>query len=327
MTAPRSSARQVLFVVLSYNGYEDTVQCLDSIYANLPDSAAVLVIDNASYPPVAPALQARFPSTEVIALPTNTGWAGGNNIGIELALERGFEWMCLLNNDTVFPDGQVTAWCDSLLQAPPALMHPAIYYWDEPDVAQLCPVGEATWHGNVLMNYAYGACLGIHRNIFEKIGSFDERFFLQLEETDFYHRAVDAGYVAVCDPTVKIFHKESRAFGGKQTPSKRYYSTRNSLLLTEKRRESVAVKFALMRDLYWSIAHAAAAGGNPAGFVPTVRWLLSDAVFATAVRAGIADYLRRRFGKMPPGLSAKLVPLPVISLEKQPEILGTLTEM
>ena len=314
-SAPRDSARQVLFIVLSYNVVEDTVECLESLYAELPDTAAVLVIDNASFPPVVSALQDRFPSAEVIGLPTNTGWAGGNNVGIQIGLERGFDWICLLNNDTVFPKGQVTAWCDSLSRTPPALMHPSIYYWHEPEIAQLNPsvdkdgnraTTDEQWHGHLMLNFAYGACLGVHRSIFEKIGSFDERLFLQLEETDFYHRAVAAGYVAACDPTVKIFHKESRAFGGRKTRGKMYYIARNTLLVIEKRRAPLAVKLALVRDLYWSIMQVAADTKIKAGFVSDFRWFFSKAPFATAARAGIADYLRRRFGKMPGALSAKL---------------------
>jgi GT2 family glycosyltransferase len=316
---PRDSARQVLFIVLSYNVYEDTVECLESLYAALPNTAAVLVIDNASSPPVISSLQARFPNAEIVGLPTNLGWAGGNNVGIQIALERGFEWVCLLNNDTVFPDGQAAAWCNSLVQTPPALMHPAIYYWHEPEIAQLrpnvdkdgnLPATEKGWHGHVMLNFAYGACLGVHRSIFEKIGSFDERLFLQLEETDFYHRAVTAGYVAACDPTLKIFHKESRAFGGKKTPAKIYYIARNSLLVIEKRRERLSVKLSLVRDLYWSIAHVAADNNLQTGFVSNLRWFFSSAPFATAARAGIADYLRRRFGKMPSALSSKFAPPP-----------------
>jgi GT2 family glycosyltransferase len=316
--------RKVLFIVLSFNGYEDTAQCLESLCPSLPTSAAILVIDNASSPPVLPALQARFPDVEIIGLPTNTGWAGGNNAGIALGLARGFEWLCLLNNDTVFPKGEVVAWCETLAQSPPALMHPSIYYWDEPEVAQLCPTARADvtdWCGYIRMNYAYGACLGVHRSIFEQIGTFDERLFLQLEETDFYHRATDAGYVSACDPTVKIFHKESRAFGGKQTAGKLYYTTRNTLLVIEKRRESTAAKIALLRDLYWSITHVAASHGLPDGPGALARWLCTKSPYAVATRAGIADYVRRRFGRMSDRLSDALKPRPVAVAETKGNIL------
>jgi GT2 family glycosyltransferase len=86
--------------------------------------------------------------------------------------------------------------------------------------------------GNFILRYAYGACLGIHRSIFEKIGLFDERFFLQLEETEFYTRARASGSIAVCNLGVQIFHKESRAFGGISAPIKTYYATRNHMLPT-----------------------------------------------------------------------------------------------
>jgi GT2 family glycosyltransferase len=104
------------------------------------------------------------------------------------------------------------------------------------------------------MRFAYGACLAVHRDVFERIGTFDERFFLQLEETDFHLRAVQVGFEALCDPSVKIFHKESRAFGGTRAAIKTYYATRNTLLLIEKTHQGIGAKLRGFKSLYWSLA-------------------------------------------------------------------------
>lgn len=301
----------MLCIVLSFNGYADTAACLDSLKAVPVPGFDILVVDNASKPGVTDALATAYPDVELLALPENLGWAGGNNAGIRIGLERGYRWICLLNNDTVFPEGQVQAWLDTARASPAGLLHPSIYFWDEPGVAQLHPDLDHSAYraldgrpGAWRMNFAYGACLAVAREVFERVGLFDERFFLQLEETDFYMRSAAAGYDAVCHPGVRIFHKESRAFGGNRAAIKTYYSTRNNLLLIEKNRRGLREKRQGLRFLHWQLAALAALDeGQPrVSTAGLLRWLLSGVPGARAVRAGAIDYLRRRFGKAPDSL-------------------------
>lgn len=312
-----AAPRDMLCIVLSFNGYADTAACLDSLKATPVPGFDILVVDNASQGDVAARLAADYPDVELVALPENLGWAGGNNVGIRLGLERGYRWICLLNNDTVFPEGQVQAWLDATRSVPPCLLHPAIYYWDEPDVPQIHPDHDGrngayryVDDGRLArMGFAYGACLAVPREAFERVGLFDERFFLQLEETDFHLRAVGAGYEAMCIPSVKIFHKESRAFGGTQAAIKTYYMTRNRLLLIQKTTPSLKGRLAAYKRLYWTLSALAASTEGRAHMGPAafLGWLVSKAPSAHAVRAGAGHYLRRRFGKAPDSLRAQLV--------------------
>ena len=132
--------------------------------------------------------------------------------------------------------------------------------------------------------------------VFRRIGMFDERFFLQLEETDFFLRAQRQGLRALCVPSARVLHKESVAFGGRRTPSKTYYSIRNTLLLTEKHTTFGSFKFLtyLKRRLNWQLrgVHRSNASGN------FWRWLLSADAYAVAARRALLDYLTRRFGRI-----------------------------
>jgi GT2 family glycosyltransferase len=314
-TTSPNGPRDMLCIVLSFNGYADTAACLDSLRAVPVPGFDVLVIDNASKDGAPALLAANYPDVELIALEENLGWAGGNNVGIRLGLERGYRWICLLNNDTVFPAGQVQAWLDAARAMQPCLLHPTIHYWDEPEVAQLHPGFDdsrapfepvAGSDGLIRMSYAYGACLAVHRTIFERVGLFDERFFLQLEETDFHHRAERAGFDPICTTKVKMFHKESRAFGGTRAAIKIYYTCRNTLLLIEKE-PRWGSKLERLKRYYWTL-NALSIETQPKerrhGFL---RWMLSSAPAARAVRAGIADYVFRRFGKASDDFRAQLV--------------------
>lgn len=162
--------------------------------------------------------------------------------------------------------------------------------------------------GLARMRFAYGTCLAVPREVFECIGLFDERFFLQLEETDFHMRATDAGYGAICDPSIKIFHKESRAFGGTRAAIKSYYMTRNTMLLIEKNHRGMVAKLNGFKQLYWILSRLAAlTEGQSRLSVPGfLRWLASRVPSASTVRAGIGGYLLRRFGKAPDGFREQL---------------------
>jgi GT2 family glycosyltransferase len=300
---------KILCVILSFNGFNDTISCIQSIVDQKQSGFDLLVIDNGSSAGTVDSIVAAFPSVEVISLSENLGWAGGNNFGIKLALERGYDWVCLLNNDTVFPEGEVANWINAIRTAPPCLLHPVIHYWDNPEEAQITILGQvngkpnrqaALWKGKILMEHAYGACLAIPREIFESVGFLDERLFLQLEETDFHRRSMQKGYHAACDPLVKIFHKESKSFGGVRAPIKIYYTIRNSLLLIEKTPAPFKQKLRSLKELYWTIAQIACSAydAQQLGKMALIRWMISTAPSATAVRVGIADYMLRRFGRI-----------------------------
>ena len=87
-------------VVLNWNGGEDTLAALASL-----GDVATICVDNGSTDGSDVAVEERFPKVELIRTGANLGFAGGNNVGIRRALERGADWVLLLNNDAVAEPG------------------------------------------------------------------------------------------------------------------------------------------------------------------------------------------------------------------------------
>jgi hypothetical protein len=303
------AASQVLVVVLNFNGIEDTLECLESLRGQTSRNIVVQVIDNGSKADDLSLIASRFPEVEVIALPDNLGWAGGNNVGIRQALERGFGYVCLLNNDTVLDPTAI----EELLAADavlgqPCLLEPAIAYFEDPTRWQVYPVPlpasfeplrdlEAT-AGIVEMNWAYGACLLLPASVLKSVGMLDERFFLQLEETDYYCRARALNIRSFCAWRARILHKESASFGGAITDAKTYYQVRNNFLLAEKHAPGVIEFFRVARSVIWTLRNQALnTGVKIKGWPSFARWLLSADPIARAARQGMGDYVRRRFGR------------------------------
>ena len=302
-----SEQRSLLVVILNFNGIEDTIACLASLNAQTCQDFAVQVIDNGSRADDLSRIGARFPKTEIIALPENLGWAGGNNVGLRLACGRGFAYVCLLNNDTVLDP---TAIAELLAAATrfgrPCLLHPTIAYFDDPTRWQLNPQPNAvagarqTLPDLVEMDFAYGACLMLPARVLERVGLLDERFFLQLEETDYFQRAKALGIPSVCAGRARILHKESMSFGGRITDNKTYYQVRNSLLLAEKHTPTPIGFLHTVRKLLWTLhRQAQESGAGITGWLSFAGWIFSAHPLACAARQGASDYVRRRFGRRP----------------------------
>ena len=95
---------KLIAVVLSYNGRDDTLAALESL-----DGIETVVVDNGSADGSADAVAERFPDVELVRAGVNLGFAGGNNVGIRRALDRGADWVLLVNNDAEVEPGLVDA--------------------------------------------------------------------------------------------------------------------------------------------------------------------------------------------------------------------------
>ena len=92
---------KILIVVLNWNSREMTRDCLASLLAMEGDAFKILVIDNGSRDGSVAFLRETFPEIEVIANGRNLGFAGGCNVGMKRAVAENFEYVLLINNDTV----------------------------------------------------------------------------------------------------------------------------------------------------------------------------------------------------------------------------------
>ena len=296
-------------IILHYTGTQDTLACLDSVMEGKDSNLDVILVENGPAEPIASCVAKRFPEVILLQLPENRGWAGGNNAGIALARERDADIVCLLNNDTIVPPNAMRHLARQAAGFGPCLLTPAIDFLDPQQGVQLDPSG---WRGAMplsghdslyALNYAYGACLVIPTTVLDRIGLLDERFFVQLEETDFYERARQESIPSICDASIRILHAESRAFGSWRTPVKTYYIIRNGLLLAEKLTRHPKRSMAILKQTYRNVVYAYSPP-NSSRDGSILTWLVSNDPYARAVRRGFRDYLTRRFGHAPPDVNA-----------------------
>ena len=302
-------AQSLVIIILHYRGLDDTLECLASLERQLHSDVRVVVVDNGSVDRLTTRFAVDFPWVEVIELESNLGWSGGNNAGIKLAIAQNQDLVCLLNNDTVLPEGAINRLMETASFLYPCLLHPAIDAYGVDGEVQLDPtiprpsdlsvISAPGSAGVFQIDRVDGACVLVHVSIFKDIGLIDDRFFLLYEDADLGQRAVKAGYKIFCDSTVRIQHKESKSFGGRRSPIKTYYGLRNTLLYTELHHQLDHSLISVGRTFGWTVWHTAeAAGAEPHSWWSLLLWTFSDDIFARAVRMALRDYLFRHFGHL-----------------------------
>jgi GT2 family glycosyltransferase len=221
---------KVVAVVLSWNGREDTLACLRSLEGEPVD---VIVVDNASDDGTAEAVT----GAEVIRNERNLGYAGGMNVGIRRALERGADAVLLLNNDVEVEPGAIAALAAGLDGA--GAVCPLIVFADDParvwySGARFDPRrGYNGRHRTDMLESAVetericGAAVLIPRQVLDRVGVFDEELFAYVEDADWSLRARGLGFPLLVDPGARVRHKVSASTGGEGSPGALYYSARN----------------------------------------------------------------------------------------------------
>src|SRR3990167_1687104 len=109
---------KITLIILNWKKTEDTLECLRSALALKDPNLEILLVDNHSGDGVCDRVRRDFPSVIVLENAGNLGYAGGNNAGIRVALERGADYIFILNNDAAIADGCLEI-LRGLARAPP----------------------------------------------------------------------------------------------------------------------------------------------------------------------------------------------------------------
>jgi GT2 family glycosyltransferase len=293
--------RRLAVVILNWNGLEDTRALLRSLdRCRVPEgwAVSVVVVDNGSTDGSPRAIASEHPRVELIALPENRRFAGGNNEGLKRSLAAGADAVMLLNNDTEADPGLLERLLLALDQHPEAgAVAPLIYFgvpsqriWYAGGRCRIA-VGYAGHRGLRRLDrgqyrsaeptgYLTGCCLLARREVWERVGLLDERYFIYAEDADWSLRARRAGITLLFVPTARLWHRVSTSGGGGASPWKIYHRLRANLTLFARHARGLArltwlPAFLLQQAALaaWLIArgHAAAALAVPRALWDALR--------------------------------------------------------
>ncbi len=215
-------------VIVSWNTRDVLLSAVESILREVKGvSYEVLVADNDSKDGSADAVEAEFPEVEVIRIPRNLGFAGGNNVALRRAQGR---YVALLNSDTITHAGAFERMVRYMDEHPevggcgPQLLNPdgtkQNCFHNFPSLTtelvnlsllkilfpRKYPSKRRTYAEPIEVDAVLGACMMVRREAIEKVGLMDEGYFLFLEETDWCARIREAGWKIIHVPDARITH-------------------------------------------------------------------------------------------------------------------------
>jgi hypothetical protein len=232
-------------VVLNWNGGEDTPKALASLAG-----IETICVDNGSTDGSDLEVERRFPGVDLVRTGRNLGFAGGNNVGIRRALERGADWVVLVNNDAVAGRGFAEALERAARARPDAGLLACKVLHEDGGTVQYAGARVRAWlgysgrleghggpdvfHATRETGRADGAAMAVSRRAAEQVGLLDESLFAYVEDVDWSLRMRAAGFPIVFVADAVVRHRGSASTGGASSTTGLYYSTRNTIAVFER---------------------------------------------------------------------------------------------
>ncbi len=271
----------IFVTIVNFNSSEHTLSCLKSLDAvsRKDFDLNVVVVDNASAEPF-DVLEKDYKNFKLVLIKSriNTGFAGGQNLAIKKALDGNADFIVVLNNDVILDKNFLINLLKTFSDKPDCgLVSPKIYFakghefhkdrYEERDLGKVLwyAGGRIDWK-NVLgdhrgvdevdngqydkleeTDYVSGCAAMIKREVFEKTGLFDEKYFLYYEDNDLSQRARKSGFAIYFQPESYLWHLNAGSTGGSGSQLHDYYITRNRLLFGF-RYASLRAKLALLKE-------------------------------------------------------------------------------
>lgn len=299
MESMKSMNPLIYIILVNYNGYMDTKECLESLKKLKYGNYKIVVVDNASRDSSLELLRNNPDGYILIESSTNLGFAGGNNLGIEYALKAGAQFVLLVNNDTIVDENLLSNMLQTfeknskvgvvggkiLLYDNKAIISHAGGYVDMFKFTTVhYGMDKSSFEGDYNIErevgFVSGCLMLIKREVFEKVGLLPGEYFMYYEDTDFCLRVIAGGYKIYYNPKAEIFHKVSMSSGGEDSPFFIKWNTRNRIIFMNKYKlKSGKLKFLLSLGYVYGTR--------------VIRYFIylfkGDKVRAGAIREGMAE--------------------------------------
>jgi len=257
-------------VTVTFNSSRVLPDFLRSLERQTFENFRLYAVDNVSTDDSVAQLRAwNDPRLELIESQTNTGCAAGNNRGIAPALAAGCDYILILNNDVLFGPDLLEGLLRGMVEHNCSMTVPLIYY-SEP--------GNMIWSagGTFRENFAWlpthfgfkemdhgqfneakpvkfspFACTLIKREVLDRVGQMDDRFFVAGDDTDFMYRALQLGFETYYLPNVKMWHKVSSLTGDGSPLLQRFLARSRAYFIRKHFGAWTSARFTLLYRSYY----------------------------------------------------------------------------
>lgn len=292
--------KKYLIVLLNYNNWQDTIECVNSLNKSGVGSSNILIIENFSTDNSKNKLREEIPDVKVIYSGKNLGFTGGNNVGIKYAFENNFDYAVVLNNDTIVESNAIQTLTNQMdLNHDFTLGTGRIYYYPEKDKIWYDggrvikwraaeqhfnfrkKVGETKLNDDLReIDFISGCYMCIRLKELPRLGYMDEKFFIYLDDLEYSSRATKNQMKMLYVPSSVIYHKARGE--GKHTPKLIYYSIRN-------RRLVINLHFGIFTKMYFEMVL----------IIKRIMWFVKNRKYFYILNQAIKDYKNNYLGQAP----------------------------
>ncbi len=237
-------------VIINWNGLQDTLECLESVFAMDYPDFKVIVVDNNSIDNSVKVIREKYPQVILIDNKKNLGFTGANNMAMRYAMSHNADYVWLLNNDTTVEVETLSRLVATGEEDEGVgLISAVIYYYDEPDRIQFCgsymdmdtlkitnlhDLEPSKYERTEGQFWLWGTALLIKKSVVESIGYLDEEFFAYYEDNDYSVRSSQEGFKGAISPCASVYHKNPVTDSAVRSPHFYYYVTRNRYIFMSK---------------------------------------------------------------------------------------------
>jgi GT2 family glycosyltransferase len=251
-------------IILNYNGWKDTIECLNSLSC-IQEDCKIVLIDNKSTDDSIDKLEKWIQnqkelSSNLIFIKSseNNGYAAGNNIGIKyVESQEDAQFIWILNNDTLIQEDTFKNLINcykNLENENIALLGSKILNED----LTIQSVGFTTKQysqkeievlSNVEVEHISGCSVFFRVKKIKEIGYIPEEYFLYYEETDWMKSIKQKGFKIFTCLSSQLIHKHAKSTGGIYSPFVIYYMTRNQILFNRKYLNSIQYYLFILKTI------------------------------------------------------------------------------
>ena len=268
--------KKIAVIIINWKKYDLTLNCIDSVLKSSYKNFKIIIIDNESKNTFPDEIN-KSEKIKIIKNENNEGFSKANNQGIEYSIKNGFDYVLLLNNDTLIKNDLIYSLIQQSSTLNQKIIQPLILNYDGTKIwnaggkiNNFFGTFETLKKGKSFKNFKSdknltewftGCCVLIKSEIFNHVGYFDERFFAYYEDVDYSIRLKKMGYSIALMTNSYLQHYESASsksmnkIEGNLSPYVHYLNIRNHILLLKKHSKSFNLIGVLLYQLIKILAY------------------------------------------------------------------------
>jgi GT2 family glycosyltransferase len=219
----------VYIIIVNWNGWQDTINCLDSLEKVSYPNFETLVVDNGSLNDSVERIKLAFPGVQILELRENLGYSGGTNQGFRYVLDKGADYILTINNDVVVDPSFLGPMVETMEKdAGIGALNPKIFYLNHPEGNVFWAAGgkanlwlaasdnrgynqvdTGQFDQPTEVDFGTGCCLLASREALIRTGLLDAAYFIYFDDTDWSFRLRQKGLTVNYTPHARIWHAVS----------------------------------------------------------------------------------------------------------------------